>query len=406
MSCSVASAPHVVGKAPDSMRAAVVAGVGSVAVRRVAVPQVGAHDVLVRVAAVGLCGTDLHIFLGHANYNTDAGGHPVPLCDEPQVLGHEITGMIIEAGAQVTDLSAGDRVVIDQGLNCRSARRTPACEYCAGGDSHQCEFYREHGITGLQGGLAEMIAVPAVNAVKITSGIAPEAAAFAEPLGCIIHSIAAVIDARSRYRLGTGSEPGKTADAATRNVRTILVCGAGPAGLLFIQYLRRVLGFDGTLLVSEPHRRKRELAASFGAEPLNAREGDLVGVVRERTGGRMVELLIEASGSSRSFELIPALIRKQATVLLYGHGHAGADLSLLNNLMFKEPTLVTPVGASGGFDRDGRPIVYRQALDLIERRQIEVAALVSHRYSSLDELPRAFADAQHAPDFIKGVVLM
>lgn len=394
------------------MRVAAVTDVNRVEVRDAPKPEVGAHDVLVRVAAVGLCGTDLHIFLGHANYNTDAGGRVVSLREAPQILGHEITGTIVATGAEVADLRAGDRVVIDQGLNCRSARREPACEYCLGGDSHQCEFYREHGITGLQGGLAGMIAVPSVNAVKITSDIAPSEAAFVEPLGCIIHSIAAVIRARTRYRLDArrepddSREPGDAGQGTARGVRTILVCGAGPAGLLFIQYLRRVLNFDGRLLVSEPNKRKRELAARFGAEAIDAREDNVVSFVRERTGGRMVELLIEASGSSRSFALIPSLIRKQATVLLYGHGHAGADLSLLNNLMFKEPTLVTPVGASGGFDPDGRPVVYRQALDLIERRRIEVAALVSHRYTSLEDLPQAFADAQHAPDFIKGVVTL
>src|SRR4029453_467601 len=171
---------------------------------------------LIRVAAVGLCGTDVHIFAGHANYNTNEYGQPIPLALQPQILGHEITGVVEQAGSAVSDLCEGDRVVVDQGLNCVSRRRETLCEYCRTENSHQCEFYREHGITGLPGGLAEFIAVPAVNAVKITTPLEAPVAALVEPLGCIIHSSNTVGTARS----------------AERRVRSVLICGAGPAGLL------------------------------------------------------------------------------------------------------------------------------------------------------------------------------
>ena len=102
---------------------------------------------------------------------------------------------------------------------------------------------------------------------------------------------------------------------------------------------------------------------------------------------------------------MPGLIRKQATVLLYGHGHAGVDLSVLNNVMFREPTLVTPVGASGGFEPDGRPSVYKRALRLIEEGTIEVASIVSHRYRSLNAVQSALEKDMHSPDYLKGVVM-
>ena len=108
---------------------------------------------------------------------------------EPQVLGHEIVGTVVECGAGVADLRPGDDVVVDQGINCVSAGRAPRCEYCATGDSHQCAFYREHGITGLPGGLAEFVTVPAVNTIPIGDGrAARDHAALTEPLGCIVHS--------------------------------------------------------------------------------------------------------------------------------------------------------------------------------------------------------------------------
>src|SRR5215204_2208341 len=133
------------------MKASVLVDVGRLEVRDVPKPTISATDVLVRVSAVGICGTDSHIFAGHANYNTDGRGLPIPLSVQPQILGHEINGFVAEKGTEVGDLDIGDQVVIDQGLNCTSTRRTPPCEYCQTGDSHQCEFYQEHGITGLQG---------------------------------------------------------------------------------------------------------------------------------------------------------------------------------------------------------------------------------------------------------------
>jgi len=382
-----------------TMRAGVLCGVERIEVREVPLPSAGPHEVVVRVSAVGLCGTDAHIFAGHANYNTDEYGQPIPFDVDPQILGHEISGVVEETDREVTDLSPGDRVVIDQGLNCLSLRRESLCEYCRTGDSHQCEFYAEHGITGLPGGLAEFIAVPAVNAIPIRTDLNAAEAAMAEPLGCVIHASDAARRTQARYHLN-GSSSG-------RHIESILVCGAGPAGLMFVQYLRRVLGYDGLLLVSEPNTEKRTLATQFGADHgIDPGDRDAVEAVHEYTTGKGVDYLIEASGAGRVLAFIPGLIRKQATVLLYGHGHAGVDLSVLNNLMFREPTLVTPVGASGGFEADGRPSAYLRALNLIEEKRIEVTPLITHRYTSLKSVQTALASDIHTPGYIKGVVTL
>lgn len=248
----------------NTMRACVLHDVRSLEVRDVPQPEAGPYDVLVRVVATGLCGTDLHIFGGHANYNTDDRGQPVPLALHPQILGHEIAGTVEKVGLEVRDLRKGDRVVVDQGLNCVSRHRESMCEYCGSGDSHQCEFYSEHGITGLPGGLAEYISLPAVNAVRVDSDLELVQAALSEPLACIIHSFDSVAKAAAARFVIAAADPG-------RRVRAALIIGAGPAGLLFTQYLRRVLGFDGVLLVSEPNGRRRELAERFGAEVIDSR---------------------------------------------------------------------------------------------------------------------------------------
>ena len=381
------------------MRAGVLCGVERVEVREVPFPTIGPQEVLVRVSAVGLCGTDAHIFAGHANYNTDEYGQPIPFHVEPQILGHEISGSIEGVGGQVRDLQIGERVVVDQGLNCVSVGRPQRCEYCRTGDSHQCEFYAEHGITGLPGGLAEFIAVPAVNVIPVRTSLDMAQAAMAEPLGCIIHSSDSVARAQSRFHLN-----GRSSGA---RVSSVLICGAGPAGLLFTQYLRRVLKYEGLLLVSEPNEEKRALARSFEAtDVVDPGERDAVEAVQDYTKGKGVDYLIEASGAGQVLAFIPGLIKKQATVLLYGHGHAGVDLSVLNNLMFREPTLITPVGASGGFEPDGRPTVYLRALNIIERGEIDVAPLITHRYMSLESVQDALVKDIYSPGYIKGVVTL
>src|SRR5215471_15841490 len=384
--------------AHTTMRASVLTAVGQLDLVDVPFPKLGPADVLVRVKAVGLCGTDFHIFAGHSNYNTDERGALIPLASQPQILGHEIVGIVEDVGAQARGLNTGDRVVLDQGLNCLSAGRDPMCEYCATGDSHQCASYREHGITGLPGGLAQYIAIPAVNAIKITSEIDDAEAALTEPLGCILHSSNMTSRARSRYSLRQ--------EASADHIRSLLVCGAGPAGLLFIQYLRNVAGYDGLLMVSEPNKKKRELAAQFGAEPIDPVASDIVTAVSDLTHGRRADYLIEATGSGKVLSMIPQLIRKQATVLMYGHGHAGVDMSALNSILFLEPTLIAAVGASGSFDHDGRPITYRRALRLLEEGKVQVAPFITDRYTSLEAVPGAFSSENISPDYVKGVVIL
>lgn len=378
------------------MRALALVAPGQMEVREIVRPVPQAREVLLKVGGVGLCGTDFHIFEGHANYHSDAQGRLIPLSEQAQILGHEFCGTVVETGDAVTDLQVGDRIVVDQGLSCVSRAAEELCEYCATGNSHQCAGYREHGITGLQGALAEYVAVPAVNAVKVESDLPMEQCALVEPLGCIIHSSAMLVEARARYTFG-GERP----------VRNVLVCGAGPAGLLFTQYLRNVLGFDGLLIVSEPSEQRRELVLGYGASAaLDPTQTELVPAVQDLTHGERIHCLIESAGVAQLFKQMPGLLRKQATVLLYGHGHHGVDLGVLNNVQFLEPTLVSPIGASGGFEADGRPSTYRQALDLLSSGRINVSRFITHCYRTLEDVPRGFGPDRRSADFIKGVALL
>ena len=198
-------------------------------------------------------------------------------------------------------------------------------------------------------------------------------AAFTEPLACIVHSCDYVGRFEARYRIRDASP--------NHRVRTILIFGGGPAGLLFTQYLRAGLGFDGQIIVSDPNPLKRQLAQDVGATPFDPSSGDLSEAVHELTEGRRAEYTIDASGAGPIFRDMPRVLRKQGTVLLYGHGHAGVDLSVLNNVQFLEPSLLSPVGASGGFEPDGRPTTYRRALGLLETGRVKSSR--SSRIASL-----------------------
>lgn len=378
-----------------SMKALTITDVERMELCSVAQPEPGPRDILMRTGAVGLCGTDFHIYEGRANYNTDAAGRVIPLSEQPQILGHEMAGTVVEVGKEVRDLKPGDRVIADQGLNCSSHHRQEFCEYCATGYSHQCLDYAELGLTGRPGAMADYIAVPAVNAVRIENDLPLEQAALSEPLGCVTHSCAMVELAFARYTF-TGE----------RRIRNVLICGAGPAGLLFIQYLRNVTGFDGLLIVTEPVALRRRLAEEYGAVALDPTAVDIVAAVAELTHGERVHYLIESAGVGQIFQQMPGLLRKQATVLLYGHGHHGVDLGVLNNVQYLEPTLVAPVGASGPLAADGRPATYRESLALIASGRINVARFLTHRYYTLAAVPQAFTTDRFSTDYIKGVAAL
>ena len=378
------------------MKAVVLSAPRRLELREIPNPTPRTGEVLLRVDAVGLCGSDHHIWTGESNYHFGTDGKPVPLEQHQQVLGHEIVGTVEDCGVD-SGMTVGTSVVVDQGWNCSSRGRARArwCAYCTDGDTHQCADYVEHGITGLPGGLAEHICVPATNCIPRDGALPARHAALSEPLACVLHACAATQAARARFTVG--------ADEPARRVRSILITGGGTAGLLFVQVLRRVIGFDGMVIVSEPDPRKRHLAERFGATGLDPRSQDPVEAVRTLTGGG-AEWVIEASGSGRAFEQIFGQIRKQATVLLYGFGHGGSSLEALNPLHWYEPTLVLPTGASGAIGADGKPEIYRRALNLLESGAVRAEEIVTEVLPGLAAVPAAFAEWGKNASSIKGVV--
>jgi threonine dehydrogenase-like Zn-dependent dehydrogenase len=373
------------------MKALVLEDVARFAVRETPAPAVGARDVLIRIGAVGICGTDLHIFQGHANYNRDEHGHQIPLTQEPQILGHEFCGTVEVVGKNVTKFKPGDHVIGDQVLNCHSQGRAALCDYCETGDSHQCSFLEELGITGLPGAFAELLSLPEPNVLLLPPDVPLTKGAIVEPLACVLHASDRMERSRNRY------------DFEGRfRIRNILITGAGPSGLLFIQYLRNIKRFDGEILVADVRPNRLALAEKLGGTPLDARAGDLASEIRKRTRGELIHYWIEATGAGPVFDLTPLVLQHQATFLLYGAGHSGRDVGCFGPFQFMEANIVTTCGASGGFEPDGTPVVFRRSMEYLHKGLIDTSPLLSHRYSELSDLQQAFQVDYLKNDFIKG----
>jgi L-iditol 2-dehydrogenase len=373
------------------MKALVLEDVAKFELREAPAPAMGPRDVLIRISAAGICGTDLHIFHGYANYHRGPDGLPIPLSKAPQILGHEFCGIVEAVGQEVIKCKPGDRVVADQVLNCHSKNRSPVCEYCETGDAHQCEVGEEMGITGRPGAFAELVSVPEPNVVLLPAQVSLTAGAIIEPLACVLHASDRMERSRNRYNY----------DGSCR-IRNVMITGAGPSGLLFLQYLRNIRGFDGQIFVADMRASKLQLVKKLGATPLDVRACDLVSEIKKLTQGEMLHYVIEASGAGAVFDFIPLVLRHQGTFLFYGAGHAGRDVGCMSSFQYMEANIVTSCGASGGFDPDGTPVVYRRSMEYLRAGLIDAEAMLSHRYRDLSEIPQAFQVDSLREDFIKG----
>ncbi|MFD5820135.1 zinc-dependent alcohol dehydrogenase family protein [Streptomyces sp. NPDC127038] len=181
------------------MKAAVIESAGRAVVSEVPDPTPGPREVVVEVAACGLCGTDLHILQGEF----------AP--ELPIVPGHEFAGVVVGVGTRVTELAVGDRVAVDPSLHCHE------CRYCRTGHGNLCERWAAIGVT-TAGGAAQYATAPAANCVKLPEHVAVQDAALIEPLSCAVRGYDVL-----RSRLGAH----------------VLVYGSGTMGLMMLELAKR-----------------------------------------------------------------------------------------------------------------------------------------------------------------------
>jgi len=227
-----------------------------VQMQEVPLPEVGGGDVLVRIRAAGICHSDVHY---------RAGISPVkPL---PMTPGHEVAGVVERVGARVTGLKAGDRVCLHYLVTCGD------CHYCTTGNEHFCVRGKMIG-KHLDGGYAEYIAVPVRNAIPLPDEVSFEHAAV------LMCSSATSLHALRKGRLQAGE--------------TVAVFGVGGLGMSAIQLARALGALD--VYAVDINADKLEVAARYGATPVNAAQGDAVAEIQRLTGGRGVDVALELIG--------------------------------------------------------------------------------------------------------------
>jgi L-iditol 2-dehydrogenase len=308
-------------------------------------------DVLVRVRAVGVCGSDLHGYLG-------VTGRRIP----PLVMGHEATGDVVAVGPAVRGLRPGDRVATNTIAACGR------CRPCLAGERSLCEHRRILGMDA-PGAYAEYVVWPEDSLPRLPDGLAYEAGALAEPLAVALHAvnIAAI----------------KPGDA-------VLIAGGGPIGVL-VHLLARMAG-AGTIIVSDLHPDRLSAARAFGADVVvDAGNADPVAAAREHTGGSGVDIAIEAVGASVTARQTIAAVRNAGTVVWLGNSENLIEIEM-QAVVTRNLTLRGSYGMTG--EEFGR------ALALLAAGRLPVDDIVN-RYATLDEGPALFEQLLASPATIK-----
>jgi len=333
-----------------TMRAALLHGVRDLRVEEAPLPERAADEVLLRVRAVGVCGSDLHHYLEGAIGSTKAS--------KPFILGHEFAAEVVEGGV----LAPGTLVAVDPNRACGS------CEWCEAGYPNLCPHVKFAGVPPYQGALAEYITARPEELVPLPNGFDAATAALLEPLGVAIHALDL---------------------ARLRPMESVAVLGAGPIGLLIMQVARWCGA--GQLTVVEPLEYRRELALKLGADAAVGSWEE----VKAMTDGRGVDVVIEATTSPLGPQHAAEAVRIGGRLVLVGIPEG--DQFTLNASLVRRKGLTIKLSRRMGH-------VYARAIQMVQRGQVNLEAMMTHRYS-LEGTPEAFAvQADYQDGIIKSVV--
>jgi len=270
-------------------------------IEAVAVPAIGPADVLVRVKAASICGTDLHIY----GWDRWSQGRIKP----PVTLGHEFCGVVERAGEEVTAVKPGDFVSAEMHVNCGH------CHQCRLGEAHICQNLRIIGIDQ-DGAFAEFVKIPASNIVKLDAGIKEQYGAILDPLGNAVHTVLA------------GEIAGQT----------VLVTGCGPIGLMSIA-VAKACG-SSTVFATETNEQRRSMAKKMGADVVvNPATEDAVKRILGETDGTGVDVLLEMSGNPTAIQQGFKALRAGGRASLLGIPTENVPLDLVNDVIFKGATV-------------------------------------------------------------------
>ena len=338
------------------MRVAMYYNNHDVRLEEIPTPQIGPGELLVRVEACGICGSDVMEW-----YRRDR----VPL-----VLGHEIGGQIVAVGEGVERYKEGDRVSAAHHVPCNT------CHYCLSGHHTVCDTLRQTNFD--PGGFAEYIRLPAINVDRgvflLPDEVSYEEATFIEPLACVIRG----------QRL-----------AHMRSGYSVLVIGSGIAGLLHVQ-LARALG-AGQVIATDINDYRLEAAQKFGADAtIHARE-DLPRRLRQVNQGHLADLVIVCTGATSAMAQALLSVERGGTVLFFAPTNPGVTIPIsINDLFWRNDMTLTTSYA-------GSPADYEAALELIWARRVHIDEMVTHRLG-LAEAGLGFQLVANAQSSIKVII--
>ena len=279
------------------MRALVkVAPAPGLELQNVPVPTPGPGDVLVRVAATSLCGTDHHIY----RWDEWAQGRIHP----PRIIGHEICGEVVALGPDIASVAIGDYVAAESHLTCGF------CFQCRTGNAHVCRNYRILGVD-LDGSYAEYVRLPERALWKTSRDIPPELACLQEPLGNAVHA----------------------ALAEDITGQSVLITGCGPTGL-FATAVARTAG-AALLIATDISDYRLALAKQLGADHVVKAGSDEANLIERLTDGQGVDVALEMSGNPTAIHTAFRFVKNGGRVTLFGIPEARVSFDMTNEIIFK-----------------------------------------------------------------------
>ena len=344
------------------MRAAVYRGPGVLRIEDVPVPEVSRGEMLVRVEACGICGTDIK--------KIQKG-----LLPAPRIFGHEIAGTVARVGPGVARFREGDRVALHHHIPCRD------CFYCRAGLYAQCEAYKRNGTTAgyepAGGGFAEFVKamdwIVERGAILVPPDIPAEAAAFVEPVNTCLKAVRKAGIARGQ---------------------TVLVVGQGPIGLLLTQLCRWA---GAEVLSSDTLPDRLEASRRLGAAGAFLGSADVVREVRAVTSGRGADVAFLAALGQAPFEQAISATRPGGRIMVFAATSPGETTSIdLGAFCSAEKELVTSYSSSVE--------VQDLASQLVFGREIRVEELVTHRFPLEDAAHAVEVASRPAPGVLKVVL--
>jgi D-arabinitol dehydrogenase (NADP+) len=328
------------------MKAAKIVEPGQMEIVDITCPEPAPDEVVIRVMASGICGTDIHIFRGEY-----MGGYPV-------IPGHEFAGVVESVGSQVTRFQPGDRVAVEPNIACDN------CEACLNNRQNFCQNWQAVGVTRL-GGMAQCTIAPEKVVFPI-GDLSFEAGAFVEPLSCVLHGL---------ERL----DP-EMADK-------VVILGAGPIGMLLLQGIR--LRGASQITVVDKNADRVQFAEELGADQV------LTSLDALKTD--FYDTVIDATGAIPVMQRTVDLARPGGKILLFGVPPAGKEMNIEAFKIFRKGLTVL-----SSFTSVRNSI---QAIDLLRSGRIRVDRLVSHRLA-LEELQRGIEVIEGGIENVKKVQIL